>query len=182
MTRARALTELEGAVLGVIRAKGPCTPYAVRREFQASTTPYWRVSAGAIYPLVARLTRERLIRAVRPTGDARGGTLYALTPAGGRALLRWLGPPLTPLTVGAPPDPLRTRVGFLGLLSPAARTAFLDEAADTLRRQLAELAAVADGAPIDPFERLARRGSYLAMETRLTWILEVRKALGVPIG
>ncbi len=182
MAGARELTELEGCVLGVIRTKGPCTPYAVRREFLASLTPYWSGSAGAIYPLVARLTRRRLLRAVRPTGDGRGGTLYTLTAAGERALLRWLIPPLSPLTVGAPPDPVRTRVNFLSVLPPSGRRAFLREAADEFRRQLPKLAAAAEAATADPFERLAYRGSYLVMEARLTWVREMGEALGVPVS
>jgi DNA-binding PadR family transcriptional regulator len=168
---ARSLTELEGAVLGMIRVMGPCTPYAIRREFRSSTTPYWSASAGAIYPLVERLTRRRLLRAVRATGDGRGGTLYALTAAGERALRRWLGPPLPTTVVGTPPDPLRTRVNFLGALTPAERLAFLTEAAEKLARQL-EMVGAAVGATKDPFDRLALRGSYLAMEARLAWVRE----------
>ena len=48
MAGSRALTELEGAVLGTIKQKGPCTPYAVRREFRSSLTPYWSGSAGNV--------------------------------------------------------------------------------------------------------------------------------------
>ena len=180
MAAGRALTELEGAVLGTIRVRGPCTPYAVRREFRSSLTPYWSASAGAIYPVVARLVRRRLIRAARPTPDARGGTLYAVTAAGDRALRRWLGPPFSPLTVGTPPDQVRTRVGFLGLLPPAECAAFLTEAAAGLRGQLAALAEVVEMEP-EPFERLALRGSYLAAEARLAWVREVAAALGVPL-
>src|SRR5262249_12292130 len=109
------------------------------------------------------------------------GTLYALTAAGQRALLRWLGPPLSPLTVGAPPDPVRTRVGFLGLLSPAARRAFLAEAADRFGRQLPGLAAPAPDAGAGPLDRWASRGRYLVMQARLTWVREMAEALGVPV-
>lgn len=179
MAVVRELTELEGVVLGTIQAKGPCTPYAVRREFQISTTPYWSGSAGAIYPLIARLTRRKLIRAVRPTDDGRGGTLYTLTAAGERAFLRWLGPPLSPLTVGSPPDPVRTRVGFFGLLPPETRRAFLAESADKIRRVLANLETVQDTIP-DPYDRLALRGCVLAMEARLTWLAEVAAAIDKP--
>jgi DNA-binding PadR family transcriptional regulator len=178
MAGSRALTELEGAVLGTIRLKGPCTPYAVRREFRASLTPYWSGSAGAIYPVVARLARRRLVRATPATGDGRGGVLYAVTAAGDRALRRWLGPPFSPLTAGTPPDPLRTRFGFLAVLSPAERRAFLAEAADALAGQLAGLAAAAGAAGRTPFERLALRGSFLAMEARLAWVREVRAGAG----
>src|SRR5262245_66117306 len=105
--------------------------------------------------------------------------LYALAAAGDRALLRWLGPPLSPLTLGTPPDPIRTRVGFLGLLPPTARGAFLAEAAAGLRRQLARLAAARESS--DPFDRWAVRGSYLMTEARLAWVCELAAALGVPI-
>jgi DNA-binding PadR family transcriptional regulator len=181
MAAARKLTELEGCVLGVIKALGSCTPYAIRREFLASLTPYWSGSAGAIYPLVARLSQRRLIRAVRQTSDGRGGKLYALTAAGDRALLGWLGPPLSPLIIGTPPDPIRTRVGFLSLLQPADQRAFLIEAADKLQRQLAVLAPEAEQPTPDPFDRWASRGSYLVMEARLAWVREMAEALAVPI-
>jgi DNA-binding PadR family transcriptional regulator len=177
MAGSRALTELEGAVLGTIKQKGPCTPYAVRREFRSSLTPYWSGSAGAIYPVVARLARRRLIRPTRLTGDGRGGVLYVVTAAGERALRRWLGPPFSPLTAGAPPDPIRTRIGFLGLLSPAERVTFLTEAADAIAGQLAGLAAT-ETAERDPFERLALRGSYLAMAARLAWVREGAATVG----
>lgn len=173
MAGARELTELEGCVLGNLKVLGPCTPYAIRREFLASTTPYWSGSAGAIYPLIARLARRGLVRAARRTADARGGTLYALTATGERALRRWLGPPLSPLTVGPPPDPIRTRVGFLSLLPPERRRAFLAEAEAELRRLLEAPEAPA----ADPFDRWALRGRRLMMEARLAWVREMAEAL-----
>jgi hypothetical protein len=36
----RSLSELEGCVLGLVWAKGPCTPYTVRKVFQASRSAY----------------------------------------------------------------------------------------------------------------------------------------------
>jgi DNA-binding PadR family transcriptional regulator len=173
MAGPRRLTELEGGVLGYFKAMGPCTPYAIRKEFLASTTPYWSGSAGAIYPLVRRLAERGLVRPVRPTGDRRGGTLYALTAAGERALVQWLGPPLSVLTVGAPPDPIRTRVGFMELMSPEGRLAFLAEAEAGLLGQMA----AAEPAPADPFERWAWRGRRLMMEARLAWVREMAEGL-----
>jgi DNA-binding PadR family transcriptional regulator len=170
---ARQLTELEGCVLGLLKLRGPRTPYAIRREFLASPTPHWSGSAGAIYPLVGRLAKRGLVRAARGTGDGRGGTLYALTAAGGRALRGWLGPPLSPLTLGLPPDPIRTRVGFLGLLPEEERRSFLAAAEEDLRRQLAEALPPAD----DPFERWAARALYLMREARLAWVREMAEAL-----
>jgi DNA-binding PadR family transcriptional regulator len=154
----------------------------VRREFQLSLTPYWSGSAGAIYPAVARLARRRLIRAAGGTGNGRGGVLYVVTAAGNGALRRWLGPPFSPMTVGAPPDPVRTRVGFLGLLSAAERRAFLTAAAEAVAARLPGLAAAADAPQLDPHERLALRGSRQTMEARVAWLREGMAAVDDPAG
>lgn len=176
MAGARGLTELEGSVLGVIRLRGPCTPYAVRREFRESITPYWSASAGAIYPLVARMTRKRLLRVVRTSSDGRGGKLYTLTAAGEKAFLQWLRPPFSAMHLGTPPDPIRTRVNFLGVLSPAHRKAFLSETVNQLAQYLAAMA-TAEPKLSDPFEQLALNGCYRAMAARVEWVREMAKTL-----
>jgi DNA-binding PadR family transcriptional regulator len=173
MADKKRLTELEGGVLALIKLRGPCTPYAIRKEFLASTTPYWSGSAGAIYPLFRRLCQRRLIQTTRSTGDGRNGRLYTLTPAGTGALNKWLQPPLTPLVIGSPPDPIRTRVGFFGLLSPKSRRAFVRAAKMGLIEQLKSFAAELKSSPLDPFDHLTQRGRYLAMKARLEWVSEI---------
>jgi hypothetical protein len=42
----RCLTELEGAVPGLVGQHGPCTAYRVRQLFQQSPTSTWRASTG----------------------------------------------------------------------------------------------------------------------------------------
>jgi DNA-binding PadR family transcriptional regulator len=180
MAGVQPLTELEGCVLGLIEQGGPCTPYAIRKEFLASSTPHWSGSAGAIYPLVERLNRRRLLRVVGQTRDGRSGRLYALTASGRRAFLHWLCPPFSALTLGVPPDPIRTRFGFLGLLPPSIRLDLLNEVRDKFRHALAQLKARTTQEPMDPFELLALRGSYLALQARLTWVNEVLATLRRP--
>jgi hypothetical protein len=124
-----------------------------------------------------RLNRRRLLRVVGPTGDGRGGRLYALTTSGRRALLHWLSPPFSALTVGVPPDPIRTRVRFLGLLPPPARLGFLNEVVEKLQHDLAQLEGKPARVATDSFEPLALRGSYLALQARLTWVKEVIETL-----
>ena len=109
----RALSELEGCVLGHLWKHGPCTAYAVRKEMLDSPSSQWSGSAGAIYPLLERLERRRLVSARKASRGKRAGWLYALTPTGHERLLEWLGPPLAPDVVSIAVDPLRTRV-FLG--------------------------------------------------------------------
>jgi DNA-binding PadR family transcriptional regulator len=123
MTKARAsLTELEGAILSVIRMDPGSTAYRVRRVFEVSHSAEWSGSAGAVYPAIKRLEAEALI-AAKPATDRRGTRSYRLTRAGEATHERWLcdidraaGPGL---------DPFRTRAGFWSVLPPPARRSML---------------------------------------------------------
>jgi DNA-binding PadR family transcriptional regulator len=174
------LTELEGSVLGTIGTGEPCTPYAVRREFQDSPSRYWSASAGAIYPLMRRLERRGLIRVRATTDDRRRGRLYGLTPAGRRALRRWLGTLADPVTTGVPPDPLRNRVAFFATLDPATRRTLLDGAAMELRADLGRVREYTSRQKADgrTYEYLVSAGAERMLEARLDWIVEVIRVTG----
>jgi DNA-binding PadR family transcriptional regulator len=174
-------TELEGNVLGLIATKGPCTTYAMRREFQRSPSPYWSGSAGAIYPLMSRLRQRRLIRVTGAIRDGRGGRLYMLTPRGRRVLQRWLGRPLSPLTIGVPPDPLRNRVQFFALLAKAEQRAFLADAAAKVKAHLADLVLVTERqkAAGDTLDYLINRGACRVLQARLDWLQETAETLQI---
>lgn len=171
MARRRPLTELEGTVLGVVRARQPCTAYQIRREFTDSPSPYWSGSAGSIYPLIARLERAGLLQARAAATGARRSRMVRLTAAGRAALVRWIGPPVPREVVGVPPDPLRTRIPFLSALSPAARQRFLDEVElgilEMLKRAQEDLASGGHGD--EDFAPMAR--AAIAMQrARLAWV------------
>ena len=172
--RASKLTELEGTVLGLIATKGPCTPYAVRREFVDSPSPFWSGSAGAIYPLIARLARRGLVRVAGGTGDGRAGKLYALTPAGRRLLSRWIREPLSPVAIGIPPDPLRNRVQFIGVLGEEEGSAVLADALAKLEAHLQELITCADKKKAEGkiLEYIVDRGACQLTLARLGWLRE----------
>ena len=53
------MTELEGAILGVIRLDPSCTAYRVRQVFLASRSDEWSGSAGAVYPAIDLTAGER---------------------------------------------------------------------------------------------------------------------------
>lgn len=172
--RLRSLSELEGCVLGHLWKHGPCTAYAVRRQFLDSPSSHWSGSAGAIYPLLARLEERGLVTSKRlPRGGRRGWT-YALAPAGRTQFLRWLAPPVTADMVSLSVDPLRTRVYFLGALPARRREVFLTESIGKLRAHLADLASVSRE---DEFDRLAVEGATRMMKARLAWMEELRRAL-----
>src|SRR5262245_55796846 len=111
--RAERLSELEGAVLGYIWKHGPCTAYSVRKIIGDSPSSHWSGSAGAIYPLLDRLHRRRLIASRHtPTGN-RSAWLVSLAPKGRTLLNAWLAPALDRDILSMAADPLRTRLFFL---------------------------------------------------------------------
>ena len=118
----RALTELEGAVLGVVVRDGPCTPYAVKELFRASPSEFWSGSAGAIYPLMKRLEQRGLVASEGGSTGRRGHRTYRVTQGGRRAFVRWMTDAERAAAIGF--DPLRTRLVFLDHLSERSRAEF----------------------------------------------------------
>jgi DNA-binding PadR family transcriptional regulator len=172
-------SELETSALGFIWRDGPVSAYAVRRFYLDSPTLQWSGSAGAIYPLLARMKRRGLVRAVsRPTGR-RPAQVYSITAKGVAALQRWLKPPFPPRDVAATIDGLRTRTYFLLALSAADRRKFFAAAeraiAQEVRRGVALLST--DYARADPLAPLAIRGSIMIARARLQWIKELARGV-----
>jgi DNA-binding PadR family transcriptional regulator len=169
MTRRRSprrLSELEGCVLGQLWKEGACTPYSVRRMFLDSPSSHWSGSAGAVYPVLGRLEKQGLVAATHAPRGRRDAWTYAITAQGRRRFLAWLEPPFEPECVSLPPDPLRTRLSFLGVLPAARRARFLAGAKAALE---AELEALESRAEQDEDERRAHSSGVHAMRARLRW-------------
>jgi DNA-binding PadR family transcriptional regulator len=133
----RALTELEGAVLGAVVRDGPCTSYAVKELFRASPSDFWSGSAGSIYPLMKRLEQQGLVASKRGSTGRRGHRTYRATPKGRRAFARWMTDAERTAAMGY--DPLRTRLVFVGQLSQRTRAEFRAAVAAALTRVPAPL-------------------------------------------
>lgn len=174
----RGLSELEGCVLGYLWKYGASTAYAVRKELLDSPSSHWSGSAGAIYPLLERLERRGVVASSKGARGDRAHWTYELTDAGRDAFMAWLAPPLAYDIISIAPDPLRTRMYFLGALSGARRTAFLAQAREKLTAYIKELEAIhAD----DDFDRLANKGAIRATKARIAWLDDVRRSLdGAP--
>lgn len=168
MTKSRAgLTELEGAILGVLARAPEATAYRVRQVFQDSRSVEWSGSAGAVYPAIRRLVAERLIKE-QPQADGRGTHTYELTPAGTRTYVSWL----CDVTRAAGPgtDPFRTRAPLWKGLTPAARRRLakdlklaLDVQREALQRELSGL---------DEGDAIAARLHIALLDLRLRWLKE----------
>ena len=172
------MTELEGAVLGVIWSRGPITAYGVRQRFMRSPTHGWSSSKGAIYPAIKRLTLEGLICSTPDRHDKRATRQLTLTAEGKAALRHWLAD-LEDWMGGAIVDPVRTRINYLGALSRAQQLAFLERAESNAVSALKAM----DDSPPDPaaHERwglaAAGEGVRAEVETRLGWLRRVRASL-----
>ena len=168
------LTELEGAVLGIVARKQPLTAYAIRKEFESAVTQSWSASAGAIYPLVRRLVREGALEEAAKPNDGRGTTILRLTADGQKKLIAWLQ--ISDLKMLGPvADPMRTRSFAFSQLDQTDRQRVLhnwmklnQEAINLTRAQIARFEAEGDATAA-----MATRGTELQLEARLTWMREL---------
>jgi DNA-binding PadR family transcriptional regulator len=173
----RDLTELESCVLGVTWQRGPCTAYVIRREFAISSSSHWSSSAGSIYPVLARLESLGLIAAEEASWGTGTKKQYRITPDGLTLLRAWIGPPLAPWVGQATFDPVRTRMDFLGALTPAKRRRFVAEAERVTREELERYKNGPELQNPDLYERLAGLGVVCELEGRLRWLGEVQREL-----
>lgn len=175
----RTPSELEHCVLGVLALFGPCTAYRVRNYVSGSLSSYWSASAGAIYPLLARLSDEGWIRASETPFGTRTRRAFALSAAGRRVLRDWLRTPVDEALAAHTHDPVRTRIFFLDVIGADAADEHLASAIAGTERVLAqhqrELEERDDLAFMD---RLGRRGAILQLEARVAWLREVQRELG----
>ena len=167
-------SELECFVIGLVWQLGPCSPYDVRRHMRASPSTQWSASAGAIYPLMRRLERERLLRSQSSAKGKRARRIYTVTPSGMRILRAWIGPPIGADALTVSHDPLRSRARFLAALTPAQRRRWLTEARAALDRLEHAILTWEQEAPAaDPFASHMTRCGSLDLAARRTWLAEI---------
>jgi len=172
----QSLSELEGVVLGIVWKFGPCTPHAIRSHFFASRSARFSGSAGAIYPLVARLERAALLRSRGDRRRRQRRRLYEITPSGRRRLVTWISPPFREQDVAALHDPIRARVYFLGALPAAERRRFLASAEVGLRRTLDLMKRDLERYRQEgsDLSALAMRGAISLVRAQLRWLAAIR--------
>jgi DNA-binding PadR family transcriptional regulator len=162
----RSLSTLELTALGIVWKKGPCTAYAVMREFSGSQTVAYRSGAGSIYPLLKRLGGAGFLSLV--------GDKLSITPLGVSQLKAWDPEVSTNL------DPLRSRVYFLGVLSVEEQRSFLSQSLLALKALLKEakagVKAYRDAG--QEMSALAMTGAVYETEARIKFVKELEKALG----
>ena len=175
------LSEIEGCVLGYLAVEGQATPYSVRRVFLQSPNPQWSGSAGTIYPLIRRLLAQKLVRAQEVMTGRRRGQAVRITRIGERRLKEWFTVPVPDWVAGVPPDPLRTRIRFLGALAPAEQRRFIRSAYRETEKQLRSVERDSRQPGRDRYTALTSRGALLSMRARRQFLQEAAEVLGVPL-
>ena len=128
---------LRHALLGLL-AERPRSGYALLKHFESSAGYAWPARHSQIYPELARLDEEGLIR--RLGAGPRGSKTYEVTPAGREEVRRWLVATEPARQVRSEPI---LRVFFLWLVSPAEAEAYLRREAAAARALLGRLEAIA---------------------------------------
>jgi DNA-binding PadR family transcriptional regulator len=170
------LTDLERCVVGVVWRDGPVTAYEIAALFSKSLSPYWSGSAGAIYPLVARLRRRGLIAGQQRPWNGTKKTVLTVTAKGTESLREWLTPPISHASAGPSFDSIRTRLFFLGVLPRERQLAIVDDALRATRQHIAEFERRRreDEAAGNVSEVLGGMGVIFEYRARLRWLAAVR--------
>lgn len=167
---------LEYALLGLL-AQQPMTGYGLRRVFASTPMGVFSDSPGSIYPALARLERDGLVRPAGQSGARAGSRLLAPTRAGLSALRRWLSAEVTREDVARRIDELLLRFAFMERhLDAASVDRFLGELAGTVSAYVNELRAYARSAAGAPAStgRLALGHGIAAYRATAEWARHAR--------
>jgi PadR family transcriptional regulator, regulatory protein AphA len=113
---------LRHSLLGLL-AEQPRTGYELTRLFDESLLNVWPASHSQIYPELAKLAADGLIR--QTASGPRGKKVYSITPDGRNEVLAWLRTEPDHSTK----NPSFLRVFFLWLMEPQDAIAFLEREA-----------------------------------------------------
>ena len=162
--------------MGVLWKRGPCTAYAVIREFAESRSAFYRSGAGSIYPLLSRLRGAGLVQAAPGSGERE--TLYTLSASGVEKLREWFRVDAVDPDFTCAADPIRSRAYFLAVLDPAERLRFVTDSLRGLRALLSQCESDVDAYRVagDEFSAMAMEGSVEETKARIRWLQRFRRA------
>jgi DNA-binding PadR family transcriptional regulator len=159
---------LKYALLGQL-ARGPQTGYGLAKSFASSLNYAWSASRSQIYPELARLLDEGLIR--QTASGPRGSKVYETTPKGLSELRHWL--------LGTEPDrggrnELLLRIFLLWLLERDEAGAYLRREKELLELELEELEGIAEEddpqTPAEMAAALALEHGLRSLRSRIDWV------------
>lgn len=171
----RAQTEL--AVLGALTVE-PMSGYALRQAITETIGHFWSESFGQIYPTLARLETEGLVR--RSGAGSTSGSTFALTAAGRKRLRQLLA---EPIEEQPPRNGLLLRLFFGRHLGRDGCVALLEAAIADAEARLEHYRSVAGALDREPpstdlpYWRITLAAGVHSATAQLAWAREALQAL-----
>lgn len=122
-------------ILGMLSI-GSASAYALRQRIASSVGFFWQESFGQLFPALAALEKEGLVKGRSARDGKRRRRDYEITAAGRAVLKTWLREPPTPQPER---NELLLKVFFANPSDPGALGAFIANADDAARADLDEL-------------------------------------------
>lgn len=167
-------------VLGLL-ADRPKSGYDIKQEVEEVIGHFWKESFGQIYPVLARLAREGLVKKGKSTNGGRQRNVFAITAKGRLELDQWLRLPPEPESVRSE---LLLKVFFGHVVPPTVLVAHLEafrERNKAFRQLLARGASELEAEKMAPEARqaiaLSMRLGDLVAQARLKWADEAIREL-----
>jgi DNA-binding PadR family transcriptional regulator len=163
-------------VLGILSVE-PMSGYDIKKFIETSVAHFWSESYGNLYPLLARLAEEKLVRRREHRQQGKPDRLvYSLTARGRAEFLQWLGEPVSEEPVRSE---LMMKLFFGRHLASDRIGAHLEACRETQSRILAALRGTrkmlerdhADHPDVRYWLLTLRRGELVA-KARLQWARE----------
>jgi PadR family transcriptional regulator AphA len=154
-------------LLGLL-ASGERTGWELTSEFDTSLANVWAASHSQIYPELAKLEGEGLIR--KTDAGPRGSQRYAITESGRSTVTAWLA---DTQPGDSPRSERLARVFFLGMLPKERAAAYLAEEERRHRAKLERYLAFAAECPLDDdatrWDRIALEAGIRAETALAEW-------------
>jgi DNA-binding PadR family transcriptional regulator len=137
--RTTAVSRLGYALLGLLQ-QAPASGYDLRRIFASTAMGTFSDSPGAIYPALARLEQQGMIRGRVEKSGLRQRQVFRITVSGFEELQQWLLHPICRDDLVHGFDVLMLRFAFMdGVVGRNASVQFLEKLAAELEEYVAEL-------------------------------------------
>ena len=162
-----SLTENEGSLLGVVVRLEPLSSYQLVKIFETSPIAKFNNSKGAVYPQVRRLKSRGFLEPASPQDDSKAPEVVKTTELGREALRRWVKAISHDHTFL--PDPIRTRMTLLDLLSKDEQIAWIVDMRRLLKEKRNEVADFARRTDL-PFGDIVHASALAGLDVRIDCI------------
>lgn len=149
------LTGTSYAVLSVLDALGPATPYDLKQALEVSVQNFWPIPHTTAYSEPERLARAGLL-SVEQESSGRRRKVYALTDEGRETLRQWAA------SASLSPPQLREE-GVLKIFAGADPRPILQERLDWHTAKLAELQGYLEAVGEDPAKAGVRTSLFVGI-------------------